>query len=345
MGYPTPIEWTDSTWNPIGGCSIKSPGCIPCYAQQLAGTRLAHHPLYERTTTLQKGRPVFNGKLTAAPDGHPVWKWPLTWRGAQEPKLGRGQPSTIFVGDMSDLFHEDRPRAVIEKTVGTILRSKHIGQLLTKRADVMAAYFEGLPGRRQSMDCDSLLDWGDPRSCLWLGASAERQPEFDERWPYLRRLAALGYTVFISYEPAIGPLTLPDDFLALGGRAQVIAGGMSGKNDPRPSHPDWFRAVRDQCEPAGVAFFFKQWGEYLPVGQTLPGYGKIHGATAVKPGRMKLHYGGTRKQTPKYAYADGGVDIASTTDCRLSFRVGKKAAGRLLDGREHNEFPRIGAAA
>jgi protein gp37 len=338
MGYPTPIEWTDATWNPIGGCSIKSPGCIPCYAQQLAGTRLANHPLYAGTTTLQKGRPVFNGKLTAAPDDHPVWSWPLTWRGAKEPKLGRGQPSTIFVGDMSDLFHEDRPRAVIDKTVGTILCSKHIGQLLTKRADVMAAYFEGLPERRNSMDCDSLVDWGNPRERFWLGTSAERQPEFDERWPHLRRLAALGFTVFISYEPAIGPLQLPDDFLALGRRAQVIAGGMSGKLDPKPAHPDWFRAVRDQCAAAGVAFLFKQWGEWLP------GH---HYTDDLQRRDSDLHQS-------RYACMDWDGDKSFETEGlagwddlgdHAMWRVGRKAAGRLLDGREHNEFPRIGAAA
>src|SRR6185436_21098034 len=64
MGYPTGIEWTDATWNPIGGCSIASPGCINCYAQELAGTRLAHLPLYAGTTDLVKGKHVFNGKLT-----------------------------------------------------------------------------------------------------------------------------------------------------------------------------------------------------------------------------------------------------------------------------------------
>jgi protein gp37 len=69
--------WTDATWNPVGGCSLKSPGCINCYAQSLAGTRLKNHPLYFGTTTLAE-RPLFNGRLTAAGVDDPVWTWPAT---------------------------------------------------------------------------------------------------------------------------------------------------------------------------------------------------------------------------------------------------------------------------
>lgn len=121
----------------------------------------------------------------------------------------------------------------------------------------------------------------------------------------------------------------------------VIAGGESGtkEQDIRPMHPDWLRSLRDQCKAAGVPFFFKQWGEYLPVGQNLPGYGKVNGAFAVKLGRMKLHYAGPTMWGTNYAFAERGVEFASMTDGRLTFRVGKKRAGRLLDGVEHNEFP------
>ena len=118
----------------------------------------------------------------------------------------------------------------------------------------------------------------------------------------------------------------------------VIVGGESGPG-ARPMHPDWARSLRDQCAAAGVPFFFKQWGEFLPVGQHLPGCGKIHGATSVKPGRMKLHYAGTPKQPPKHAFAERGVEVTSTADGRLTCNVGKKAAGRLLDGVEHNAMP------
>jgi protein gp37 len=279
MGYPTPIEWTDATWNPVGGCSIASPGCGPCYAQQLAGTRLQNHPLYRGTTTLsprasgleggasareEKLRPIFNGTMTAAPARAGVWSWPLTWRGAREPKLGAGMPSLIFVGDMSDVFHQARDRNTIEKVLSIGISSRHILQLLTKRPERMRDLFETLPQRQRDFDCDSALDFKTlPFANFWLGASAERQKEFDERWPHLRRLAELGFVVFISYEPAMGPLALPADFLALRDRAWLIAGGCSGDR-AWPAHPDWFRRVRDQCAAAGVPFFFKQWGEFAP---------------------------------------------------------------------------------
>lgn len=336
MGYPTHIEWTDATWNPIGGCSIKSVACAPCYAQQLAGTRLKDHPLYAGTTSIVKGKPVFNGYLTSADLLHPVWTWPMRWRGAptDKRKLGPDSPSLIFVGDMSDLFHEDRSEAVIDRVVTVIMLSKHIGQLLTKRPDVMLDYFESME-RCFHGDIDNFqARWGHqavdltgspcaagavedidfPVPNIWLGFTAERQKEFDERWPSMRALAQMGFTIFCSYEPAMGPLVLPDDFLALGRRAQVIAGGMSGRG-ATPSHPDWFRHARDQCLISDVAFFFKQHGEYIGVQdlRRLPG--------GSGPGF-------------------GTFDHCNHDMAHEAVRVGKRAAGRLLDGCEHNEFPR-----
>ena len=147
MGAISGIEWTDATWNPIGACSIKSPGCIYCYAQGLAGTRLKHHALYAGTTDIVKDRPVFNGHLTAAPDDHPVWTWPMRWRGARNPRLGPGKPSMIFVGDMSDLFHEDRPEETIDRVFDVMkLSPSHIFQVLTKRASRMLEYLSDCSG-------------------------------------------------------------------------------------------------------------------------------------------------------------------------------------------------------
>jgi protein gp37 len=354
------IEWTDATWNPIGGCSIKSPGCKPCYAQQLAGTRLLNHPLYAGTTTPNKdGKPVFNGHLTVAADFHPVWTWPLSWRGAKAPTLGVGKPSLIFVGDMSDLFHEDRPIRDIDRVIIAGARSRHVLQLLTKRADVMANYVENLSWRRAVNNCctsetdplpmisqntfDDLermfglkprflhqqdcSQWPSPR--IWLGFSAERQQEFDERWPSMRRLADMGWTIFCSHEPALGPITYPADFLALGDRAQVIAGGTSG-NDAMPSHPDWFRHDRDQCAAAGAPFFFKQWGAFSPVRTTLQNF--LH--------PIDQHLG------EKVVCAAGvfqGYPEFPAVEFDVMRRASKSTTGRLLDGVEHNGMPRIAA--
>lgn len=260
MGHPTDIEWTDATWNPIGGCSIKSPGCINCYAQEIAGTRLTGHPLYAGVTDAVKGKPVFNGKLTIAAAEHDVWRWPIKWRGTKKPRMGAGMPSLIFVGDMSDLFHEDRPSSHIDKVIGVAgacddVGRSHILQLLTKRPEIMADYitsrgYEAWNARRPAAE-----RW--PASNLWLGFSAERQQEFDERWPHMRKLVAAGWTIFVSIEPMIDVVVLPDDFLAFRNRAQVIVGGESGA-DRRETNPDWMRAVRDQCIAAGVPYFTKQ---------------------------------------------------------------------------------------
>lgn len=384
----TAIEWTDASWNPIGGCSIESPGCTPCYAQALAGTRLRNHPLYAGTTTVVKGKPVFNGHLTALPQGHAGWRWPETWRGAKNPVLGPGMPSLIFVGDMSDLFHPDRPRGYAVRIWQTAYRvqGRHILQLLTKRPEVMLAFVRnwmdveaddvapvmahgpdtvraahtsgrarlfadyldtmGAPPAGAAFPTYDWMEgprwWPDRPTNVWLGFSAERQAEFDARWPAMRELARLGFTIFLSYEPAIGALTLPDDFLALGRRAQVIAGGMSGR-EAKAADPAWFRALRDQCAAAGLPYFLKQWGAWAPVpwklvrepGETDAAYKARSEAGAASHALMpsghlyKLDH--APWSTERVLPAPSGVQ-----GVRLA---GKKAAGRLLDGVEHNGFP------
>ena len=91
-----------------------------------------------------------------------------------------------------------------------------------------------------------------------------------------------------------------------------------------------------------MPYFFKQWGRHFPVGQVLPGHGTVHGCSAVSPGRMKLHYGGSRENWPDFAYEERGVPFTSTPDGRLFFNIGKKSAGRLLDGKTHDGMPNSG---
>jgi protein gp37 len=243
--------WWDRSWNPVGGCLAVSTGCRRCYAARLAGTQQSNVPLYAGTTEWVRGRPVFNGKVTVLPPDHSGWGWPLRWPGAKEPKLGAGLPSLIFVADTSDLFFEKRPLAHINRVISSIAWSKHnhIGQLLTKRPHVMADYF-------MAPRTNALLSW---RQRFWLGFSAERQKEFDERWPYMWQLAERGWIVFVSIGPMLGPVKLPADFLAYGQRVWVIVSGEEDK-DARPMDPDWARAVRDQCANNNVPFFLLQMG-------------------------------------------------------------------------------------
>lgn len=255
MGYinRAGVEWTDASWDPVGGCSRASPGCFNCYAETTAGTSQVTHQiaLYLGVTDWVRGRPRFNGHLTELEPGHPSWSWPLRWRGAPNPVLGPGQPSLLFVGNMADLFHEKRSVAVIDRVVDTVAMSRHVGLFLTRRARRATDYFsEPRPAEWQRK--------------LWVGFSAENQTWFDRRWDSMRRLAEAGWTTFVSVAPMIGPVRLPNDLLDHGDRVWVIASGEQGTG-ARHMDPDWARALRDQCREAGVPFFFKQMTKLGPI--------------------------------------------------------------------------------
>jgi protein gp37 len=258
-------DWWDATWNPIGGCDHISTGCKFCYAaaqaatlHQEAGANRRIVPLYDKTVDRLNGRYAFNGRLTALEPGDDAWTWPLRWSGAQQPLLGRGKPSLIFVADMADLFHDLRPTSVIDRTLGTIAASSHIGMLLTKRTNRMAQYFANA-----ALSSAAISRW---QAHLWIGFSAERQRELNRRWPHLRDLAASGWTVFISIAPMLGPVRLPSDFLALGSRGWVIVSGEQGPRERcRYMDANWARSVRDQCVMAGVPFFAKQMARRDPI--------------------------------------------------------------------------------
>ena len=147
-----------------------------------------------------------------------------------------------------------------------------------------------------------------------FGVSVEDQEAADERIDWL--LGVPEGKRILSMEPLLGPVTLKPEWLA--GISGVIVGGESGK-DARPMHPGWVRTIRDQCIDAGVPFFFKQWGEWAPRD------GK----------RIKLN------QKYRFVWWDNDDPkegwIASSGE--QSVRVGKKKAGRFLDGREWNDLP------
>jgi len=146
---------------------------------------------------------------------------------------------------MSDLFHPDVPFEFIENVFNTMVRAHwHTFQILTKRSERLAELAPRLP-------------W--PHN-VWMGVSVENQ-RFTSRIDDLRKVPAA--IRFLSCEPLLGPLKLN-----LTGIQWVIAGGESGRR-ARPMKPEWARSVRDQCQSAGVPFFFKQWGAHNEVGQRL----------------------------------------------------------------------------
>lgn len=344
MADGTKIEWTDSTWQIITGCSVVSPGCTNCYAMRLAGTRLQHHPSRIGLTDMSKAGPVWNGKVRF----NSQWlDQPLRWR----------RPRRIFVCAHGDLFHEAVSDEWIDQVFAVMaLAQQHTFQVLTKRPDRMRAYLaeRAVGGRHvwaagQAIKMPGGQDKPDPRWPLpnvWLGVSVEDQQRADERIPLLLRTPAA--VRWISAEPLLGPVRLdavteaeetPDGLCgwhidALRGDAWddengsltqeyrdthgdaridwVVAGGESGPG-ARPMHPDWARSLRDQCQAAGVAFHFKQFGSWAP--GDMPAWPET-ADLAVESGTG--HY-----------FEDG----------QWMNRVGKKRAGRELDGRTWDQYP------
>jgi hypothetical protein len=149
-----------------------------------------------------------------------------------------------------------------------------------------------------------------PMSNVFIGCTAENQERADELRPHMARIATAGWKTFVSYEPALGPV----DWTGWEFLKQLISGGESG-HKARPSHPDWHRGARDFAAAHGIAYLFKQWGEWSP------GYAE-HG--------NDLGYENI-VDAKQHEWPEG----------HCAFRVGKKAAGRLLDGVEHNGFPEV----
>ena len=325
MSDGTKIEWTDATWNPITGCSVVSAGCKHCYAMKLAGTRLQHHPSRAGLTIDTKEGPVWNGQVRF----NKQWlRQPLQWK----------RPRQIFVCAHSDLFHENVKTEWIERVLTVTLSAKrHVFQILTKRPDRMREVMQ----RWTDMN-------GRPQPNLWLGVSVEDQAAADERIPLLLQTPAA--VRWISAEPLLGPVYLtrltiiepdgnspgvwlnslaghvigPDDILDTK-IDWVVAGGESGLK-ARPMHPDWARDLRDQCATAGVPFLFKQWGEWTPGVNVDRQRGTVDTATL---------WGDRWHINPLNLATDNG-HIDDEPDL---YRVGKKASGRLLDGKLHDGYP------
>jgi protein gp37 len=214
MASNSTIEWTDSTWNPVRGCTKISPGCKHCYAERFA----------ERFRGV-KGHPFEQGfDLRLIPE---KLSEPLRWK----------RPQRVFVNSMSDLFHSEVPLEYIQRVFSVMNQADwHQYQVLTKRAERI----EELSPR---------LSWAPH---IWMGVSVENA-DYLWRIDHLRRSAA--HVKFLSVEPLLGDLGK----LNLRGIDWVIVGGESGPG-ARPMEPEWVMDIRDQCQRASVAFFFKQWG-------------------------------------------------------------------------------------
>ncbi|GMV07400.1 MAG: hypothetical protein AMXMBFR53_36750 [Gemmatimonadota bacterium] len=297
MSANSKIEWTDTTWNPLAGCTPVSEGCRNCYAANHA-RRLAGNPNpkvsgpYEGTArTAGDGRAVFTGRVNLIPER---LEEPLRWR----------KPRRVFVNAMSDLFHPDVPLEFVDRVFAVMaLCPQHTFQVLTKRPERMAEYF--LPigqtnrsdwvwaemGRRLNRSRLAYPKWPLPN--VWLGTSVENQAAADERIPHLLRCPAA--VRFLSCEPLLGPVGLRPwlrhahirtdmatgkDYRYPAPIHWLIAGGESGRG-ARPCDVAWLRSLRDQCAAAGVPYFLKQMGAD-------PGYTGAGGPGTHSPIRLLL---------------------------------------------------------
>jgi protein gp37 len=336
MADNTQIEWTEATWNPITGCSLASPGCTNCYAMQLAGTRLAHIPSRAGLTREVNGNHVWTGEVRF----NEQWlDQPLRWK----------RPRMIFVCAHGDLFHESVPDEWIDKAFAVMaLATQHTFQVLTKRAGRMRDFFRETTGWRARIaellnelkpsplwngnvyqGWQNLHGRPDGLSNVWLGVSVEDQSRANERIPDL--LATPAAIRWISAEPLLGPVNIIDAMWARDGFSSihatidwVVCGGESGTK-ARPMHPDWARNLRDQCKDSDTPFFFKQWGEFIPCVTDDDGHG------------LRCYPDGAECQA---FFEETKAPILSAHG-REFWRIGKKRAGRLLDGVEHNGMPEV----
>lgn len=359
MGDHTSIEWTDSSWSPVTGCTKVSAGCDNCYADSIA-----------RRFAGTKAWP--NGfDVTLRPERLDI---PLRWR----------KPRKVFVCSTADLFHDQVPDDYIARVWAVMaVAERHTFQVLTKRHarmrsllsddgfrsevahDILALTVPGeLPGQ-----VGDVVDWW-PLCNVWCGVSAEDQRWADIRIPVLLDTPAA--VRFVSAEPLLGPIRLfgdtentgpaivrtgvqtrPDgpwgpaeyDYDDQVGIDWVITGGESGPG-ARPAHPQWFRSLRDQCVESGVALLHKQNGEWVEDVTEYPAnpecgidepYRVVNVPRDAKDrNRCALHLAGMTALSPDNPFNPFELGHPGWTAMR---RVGKKRAGRELDGRTWDEYP------
>jgi protein gp37 len=321
MSDGTHIQWTEATWNFLSGCTKVSDGCTNCYIERTPPFRMAHRRFDKPGIGGTTGVTLHSDRLGL----------PMKWR----------KPRRIFVNSLADLFHDDVPdRFIADAFAVMALAPQHTYQVLTKRHARMRSLLSS-PEFRTAVQRACLQRVGDtapwlvepwwPLRQVWLGVSVENQQWADIRIPALLDTPAA--VRWLSCEPLLGPLDLGPWLASIDwpacwadhspsaecGRCirpeWIVVGGESGPG-ARPMHPDWARSLRDQCTSAGVPFFFKQHGEWVSVDQmpddTAREFDAAHNLSQPHPETV---------------------------------RVGKKRAGRELDGRTWDEYPQAAVSA
>jgi len=337
MAENSKIEWTTHTFNPWRGCTKVSPGCAHCYAAKNSRRNPALFGVWG------PGQP----RVLAS---EAMWKQPLKWNKAaamyeaaakDEHDNHRGNGFSypaprprVFCASLADWLDDEVPIEWLARLMELILRTPNLDwQLLTKRPQNWRSRITEAMGCLDGPAYDMLREWikyDKAPANVWVGTTVEDQARADERIPILLSIPAK--VRFLSCEPLLSDLNLwppvpgqqgamTSDWTPKGlmGIHWVICGGESGGPQARPMHPDWARALRDQCKAADVSFFFKQWGDWACVSE-----GSILAETTAQP-------------KPWHAMRDDDRVMGTA----LMRRVGKAKAGRLLDGIEHNGFPKM----
>lgn len=347
------IEWTDSTFNPWMGCTKVSPACDHCYAENLMDNRM-------HTVQWGKGQPR---KRTSAKN----WKLPLQWNAAPFYKCitcgWRGdQPDTqggsltdglhscpdcnsmnitrarrrVFCASLADVFDKEVPDAwladllvLINATpnLDWLLLTKRIGNFWDRvhKAGVILNLRNDVGGGSAGDMAEGWIQQQPPEN-VWIGATICNQSEALRDIPKLLEVPAK--IRFVSIEPLLAPVDLDQVYLSMEHALWIdwaIVGGESGP-EARPMHPAWVNKLRDQCQGAGVPFLFKQWGEWAP---RKPVAGGDEGGD-LRKGIVRYLQGDGREPDGHFRRGDAAMR-----------RVGKKEAGRLLDGITHTEFPKV----
>ena len=342
------IQWTDATWNPVSGCSHVSEGCRNCYAER------QFPRIYQK-----------EGRVFTDVRCHPErLELPLRWK--KPKRIFVNSMSDLFHEDVPDAFifkvFEVMANAQFlhghQFQILTKRPKRMQGLLKVMEADTI----EQRKGTRNADGSRNIpMTFAFPFENIWLGVSVEDQQAADERIPLLLDTPAV--VRWVSAEPLLGPVdfrgwmgcALCGDWpperrcmdpsglplcsscsLDVDGPIKtssrriewVVVGGESGPK-ARPMHPAWARSIRDQCQRAGVPFFFKQWGEWSPI---LPmGYCRVsrkrwsHESKCIFPNGV--------------LYDPTKPDEWTDSLCITMFKQGKRKAGHLLDGQVHQEYP------
>lgn len=312
----TKIQWTSSkdgspgySFNPWWGCTKVSPGCANCYAER---------------ESKRFGHDVWGAGKPRRTFGDKHWAEPLAW---DIEAAKSGVRKRVFCGSMCDWCDEEAPVGVVPRLFDLIERTPNLDWLLlTKRPERI----------NQVVPPKYYYESNFPRN-IWLGTTTENQAMFDARWPVLQGEAynLKAALTFLSIEPMLGPVDISEalEEVNVGDEEHdhwlkpvdwVIVGGESGTH-ARIMHPAWARSVRDQCVRADIPYFFKQWGEYIPASY----YGALWPA-----GAAWGVYGLDGK------LVDQSIDAPEPAGAVTMLRVGKKAAGDMLDGRQWHQFPK-----